>query len=244
MQDEHGLLNIHDLHNVGINALQLITSVFCMPVEMILRPFYGTRYFPPVVLFLSTMLMFFMPILSMGISMIPFVGHQAGMFDIASLAKLYFLLLFIHGIRTYLRMIHIEKEQFSWYEGQPLPFIPLIPGSRSFWRTRILIEPAFVFVTATVLGSLDIFQPSLTHYLQFLAFALAMKQFTHWYRSWEAQRDMLDAQNLGPTIGKFMENTATPEEISVIHIASFPQNSTPELHKAMATHIGGENAAD
>jgi hypothetical protein len=246
MQDgESGIFNIHDLHNAGINALNLFCSIFCMPVEMILRPFYGTRYFPPAVIFRSTMWVFFMPIFLMGISMIPFVGGQPppGMFDISSFAKLFFLLLFAHSIRTYVRMVHVEKEEFSWYEGQPLPFIPLIPGSASFWRTRILIEPAFVFVTATVLGSFYIFQSSLMHYLQFVAFALGMKQFTHWYKSWEIRRDLLDAQNLGPLISRFAEDKATKEDLTVIHLASFPKNAPPEIRNAMEMAKGGETHA-
>ena len=244
--EESGSFNVHNLQDVAINVVNLVCSVFCMPVEMIIRPRYSTRYFPPAVTFLCTILMFFLPLLWMGVNMIPFIGGHPppGLFDIASFAKIYFLLLLVHGIRTYLRMIHMEKEEFSWSEGPPLPFMHLIPGTSSLWRTRIFIEPAFVFVTASVLNVLGIFQSNLTTYLHFLALTLAMKQITHWYRTWEVRRDWLDQQNLAPLISRLVENTASQEDLAVIHLASFPKTASPELRKAAAIHIAKSYGGD
>ena len=241
---ESGLLNINNLQDTAMNVVNLFCSVICMPVEIILRPTYGTRYFPPAVVFLSAVLMLFLPLLSAASTavthMIPFMGAAqppSGMFDIGSLSKLFFLLSFIHGIRLYRLMIHMEKEKISSYEGPPLPFIPLIPGSQVFFLTRIFIEPVLVFVTATVANSFFIFQDGLTNYLHLAALALAMKQFAHWYRSFQLLRDILDARNTGPLIGKFLDNSATEEELAPIHLASFPKNTPSELRKAAAIHI-------
>jgi len=240
---ESGMFDINQLQDVAINAVCFFCSVLCMPVEIILRPKYGTRYFPPAVLFFAAVMMLFLPLISAATTavthMIPFMGAPPpqGMFDIGSLSKLFFLLSFIHSIRLYRRMIHMETEQFSWYEGPPLFFIQLIPGTKSFWFTRIAIEPALVFVTAMVLNTLFIFQSGLTHFLYLAALALAMKQFTHWYRSWELLRGILDSRNTGPLISKFIENTATEEDLSVIHLASFPKSTPPDLRKAAAVHV-------
>jgi len=241
---ESGPLNINNLQDVAINIVNLFCSIVCMPVEIILRPTYGTRYFPPAAVFLSAVLMLFLPLVLAATTavthMIPFMGAAPpppGMFDIGSLSKLYFLLSFIHGFRLYRRMVHMEKEQFSWYEGPPLPFMQLIPFSKSFWVTRIVIEPVLVFVIASVANSFYIFQDGLTNYLHLAALALAMKQFTHWYRSWQLLRDILDSRNTGPLIGKFLDNSATEEELAPIHLASFPKNTPPDLRKAAAVHI-------
>lgn len=236
---EEGNLSIHNLQDVGINILHLVCSVICMPVELVIRPFSGSRYYQPGVVFLSTILMLFLPIFSMGISMIPFIGGRppAGLFDIGSLSKLFFLLSFVHGIRIYRLMAHPEREEFSWYEGPPLFFIKLIPGSKSFWVTRMLIEPVLVFLTASVLSGLFIFQSGLATYLHVAAVALAFKQFTVWYRTWEMLRDILDSRNAGPLFSKLVENTATDEDRSVIYLASLQKNASPDLKKSAADQI-------
>ena len=236
-------LTLNNAQDVAINALHFFCSILCMPVEIVLRPTYGTRYFPPANVFLSTVLMLFLPLLSTAATavshLVPFVGGPppSGLFDITSFSKLYFLLSFVHGFRLYRRMFKPLTEEFSWYEGPPLPFIQLIPGSQSFWRTRILIEPGLLFATATLLGSFYIFQPGLTRYLQLAALALAMKQFAHWFRSWQMLRDILDSRNSGPLISKFIDDTATEEDLSVIHLAAFPKDTPPELRKAAAVHV-------
>jgi hypothetical protein len=199
----------------------------------------GIEYYPPGVVFLSTLLMLFLPLFSMGISMIPFIGGHPppGLFDLGSLSKLFFLLSFVHGIRIYRLMAHPEREEFSWYEGPPLFFIKLIPGSKSFWVTRLVIEPVFVFVTASVLGGLFIFQSGLVTFLHVSAIALAFKQFTVWYRTWEMLRDILDSRNAAPLFSKVVENTATDEDRSVIYLASLQRNASPDLKKSAAEQV-------
>jgi hypothetical protein len=142
-------MNIDQLQNLAINAVEGVCGIACRPVEMILRPWHGTRYFPVPVIFLSTMLMIFLPLMSAmatGITqMLPFAGFQPpiGLFGIGSFSKLYFVLSFIHGIRLWRLMLHMEKEAHSEYEGPPLFFLQLLPGSGSFWKTRILLGLGF-----------------------------------------------------------------------------------------------------
>jgi len=240
---ESGPMNITQLQNFAINAVETFCSVISMPVEQILRPWYGTRYFSVPVFFLSAVLMIVLPAFSAvatGVAqMVPFVHVMApaGLFDIGSLSKLFFLLSFLHGIRLYRRMVHMELEELSHFEGAPLPFIHLVPGSRSFWITRIAIEPALLFIAATLLANFYIIQPGLSAYLHFAALTLAMKNFIGWYRAWEFLRDTLDARNAGPLIAKLLENTATESDLARIHLASFPKNIAPELRQAAAVHI-------
>src|SRR6202034_4038128 len=93
----------------------------------------------------------------------------AGLFGVGSLSKLYFLLSFVHGFRLWRRILDMSREERSTYEGPPLPFFALLPKSDSFWFSRIVLEPVFVLVTATVLGRIFIFQSGLTLYLQIAA---------------------------------------------------------------------------
>jgi hypothetical protein len=125
-------------------------SIFTMPIEIILRPQYGTRYFPVPIVFLSAVLMFLLPLFSSAadgfVSLIPFHGavpRPPGMFGISSLSSLYFFLVFLHGFRIWRRMIHAGAGTHREYEGPALPFFNLIPSGGSFWFTRIVIEPLF-----------------------------------------------------------------------------------------------------
>ena len=180
---------IEQAQNIGINVVYTICSAFSRPVELFLRLQFGTRYFSLTTVFLSTMLMIILPVMSVVTEevqqILPFTHHRApiGLFGIGSMSKLYFLLSFIHGIRLWRLMVHMEKEKISTFEGPPLFFFQLLPKSSSFWFTRIVLEPAVVLIAATVLGRLFIFQAALMHYLQIAALMLAMKQLIEWHRA-------------------------------------------------------------
>ena len=238
-----GLLNINQLEYVALNVVENFCAILTRPVEMIIRPWHGSRYFTLPIIFFTNAMMIALPILSMlttsMASMIPFVRvpPPMGLFDIGSLAKLYFLLTLIHSVRIYRLMIHPEKEKHSQYEGQPLPFFQLLPKSNSFFFTRIVLEPALVFATTIVLGPMYIFTSGLATYLQFAAMALAMKEFISWYRSWLYIRDVMDQTYAGPIIAKLVQNKATQEDLAPLHIASFPENLPADLRNAAVAHI-------
>ena len=172
--------------------------------------------------------------------MIPFHGPvppPPGMFGISSLSSLYFFLVFLHGFRIWRRMIYMELEDHSEYEGPPLPFFHLIPGSGSFWFTRVVIEPLFVFIGTSVLEGMHIFQPGLGTYLHLAALMLAMKTFIAWYRTWEYVRKILDTKFGGHLIAKLVENKASESDLAPIHLAGLPKNISPEVRQTALAHI-------
>ncbi len=134
-------------------------------------------------------------------------------------------------------MIHMELEECSEFEGPPLPFFYLLPKGGSFWFTRIVLEPAFVLVTAMVLEHIYIIQSGVATYLEFAAFCLAMKNFIGWYKAWEFLRNLMDMRFAGPIVARLAENKATDEDLASIHIASFPKNLAPDIREAAVSHI-------
>ncbi len=238
-----GLFNINQLELVALNVVENFCAVVTRPVEIIIRPWHGSRYFTLAIIFFTNAMMIVLPILSVlmtsMVSMIPLVRvpPAMGLFGIGSLAKLYFLLTLIHGVRIYRLMIHPEKEKHSQYEGPPLPFFQLLPKSNSFWFTRIVLEPTLVFATAVVLGPMYIITSGLANYLQFAAMALAMKEFIGWYRSWLFIREPMDQAFAGPIIAKLVQNQATQEDLAPLHIASFPENLPADLRNSAVAHI-------
>jgi len=236
-------MNLEQMHETARNIVHNLCSIVSMPVEMILRPQYGTRYFPITVVFFSAMLMMLLPLLSATatgiVNMIPFshASMPVGLFSIGSLSSLYFFLSILHGIRQYRLMICMELEKNSEFEGPPLPIFRLIPGSGSFWFTRIVLEPVFVFVAASLLEHSFIIQSGLSAYLHLAALMLALKSFIAWHKAWEYVRKLLDLQYVGPIIAKLVQNKATPEELASAHLASFPKNISPEMRQATGIYI-------
>lgn len=237
----NSLLDMNNLQDSAMNIVYNFCSVVACPIEMALRPQYGSRYFSPVVMFFSALMMIFLPLLSGfadGIGQIaPFLRGPAplGLFGIATLSKLFFLGSMVHGWRIWRRMIHMDKEEHSQYEGPPLFIFRIIPGS--FWTVRIVYEPVFVFTLGLVLPNLFILQPSAAHYLEFAAAMLAMKQYVAWFLQWQFLRGLMDMRNTAPVIARFVDNTATDEDLATVHLASLPKNIPDDLRRKTATHI-------
>jgi hypothetical protein len=236
-------MSLEGFQKTSFNMMENSCGIVCMPIELILRPFYGTKYFPLTVSFFSTILMVFLPFMSATatavIGMIPF-HHAApvpGLFGLGAFSYLYFVLLTLHGVRIWWLMIHPEKEQWSTFEGPALPLFRVIPKSSSFWLTRIFYEPIFVCVLAFILEHTFIIQSGLATYLYFAAFALGMKEFCVWYRAWDYIRTMLDVRFVSPLIAKISRNEATEEDLAPVHMASLPKNLPSEIRTSLADHL-------
>jgi len=225
-----------------INTVYHLCSIVTMPVELALRPFHGTRCFPPIIMFFSAMMMIVIPtILSFAGAvghMIPFarVPVSLGLIGIWGLSKLFFLGCLVHGVRKWRLMLHMEREMNSVYEGPPLFFFALLPKA-SFWRIRIIYEPLFLFGLSVVLPNFFILEPSAAIFIEFSAFFLAMKNYTAWYMHWQFLRELMDMKFAGPIIAAMLENRETEEDLASIHMASFPKDLDPGIRKAFLTHI-------
>jgi hypothetical protein len=233
--------DINHYQDLMMNLVYNVCTIVTMPVEMALRPQYGSRYFPPVLLFFTAVMMMVLPLfasMAEGFGrMLPFVRFYGapGLYGIGTFSKLFFLGAFVHGLRIWRRMIHMELEKHSMYEGPPLPIFRILPGG--FWTVRIIYEPAFVFTLSLVLPNFFILQPSAAHYLMFAAIMLAMKQYVAWYMQWQFIRELMDMKFAGPIIAGLAENSSGDEELGCIHLASFPKDLPPEIRRAAASHL-------
>jgi hypothetical protein len=235
--------SIEQMQKTAMDVIETLCGIISMPVEMILRPFYGTRYFPIPVVFFTLLTMTFLPlvgsVVTSAANMIPFRGTHApvGLFDVGSFATLFFVMSFLQGFRLWRRMLHPETEQLSTWEGPAFPFFRLIPGGRSFFFTRIFLEPVFVFLTAFLLGHLFILQSSLTTYLYLAALSMGMKNYIVWYRSWEFMRSRMDIGFIAPLLAKAAKNEATDEELGSIHVVRLPKDTPADIRNAAFDRI-------
>jgi hypothetical protein len=233
--------DINHYQNTMMNLVYNVCSIVTLPLEMLLRPQYGTRYCPPTIQFFTSVMMTLLPVLS-GMAdsfshMLPFMGFTrlTGMFGIGTLSKLYFAGSFIQGFRIWRLMMSPQREKISHYEGAALPIFRVLPGS--FFTVRIIYEPLFVLVMTLVLQNFFILQDSAVHYLVIAAVMLAMKEYVAWFKSWEALRDIMDAANTGPIIAKIVDNTATDDEYAQIHVASLPKDLSNEFRQSTADRL-------
>jgi hypothetical protein len=236
-------LNINQLQDQMCNLVYNFCSIVTMPVEMALRPRYGSRYFSPLVLFFSAVMMIVVPVFfavtgAIG-GMIPFMrsAPPRGIIGMGDLSRYFFIGAFIHGIRIWRRMIHMEREQCSTHEGPPLPLFYLFPKGNSFWVCRIVWEPVFLILASIVLTNLLILQSSAATYLQVAAVALAMKQYVAWYQQWQYLRQIMDMRFTGPIIARLAENQATDKELAAAHLASFPKDLPSDVRRGAAQHL-------
>jgi hypothetical protein len=242
---------LEQIQNAALNFVSAICSIVAMPVEILIRWQYGTRYFPIPVVFFSAVMMLFLPLFSAAVDSISHIGlfrgivpPPAGMFGVGAFSSLYFFVSFLHGFRLWRRMVYMELEPHSLYEGPPLPFLLLVPGSRSFWFTRLVIEPALIFIAAGLLEHTLIIQSGLATYLRFAAIALGMKNFIGWYRAWEYLRNILDARVIGPCIRRLVEDKATDEDHSMLHLAKIPKSIPADIRQQTVSSIARARSAE
>ena len=57
-------LDINRLQDVAVNLVYNVCGIITMPVEMALRPHYGSRYFPPMMMLFSIIMMLLLPFLA------------------------------------------------------------------------------------------------------------------------------------------------------------------------------------
>lgn len=236
-------INVEHLQNNAMNLVELVCDAISQPVQILIRPFYGTRFVPVPVTFLAAAEMVLLPAFSATVQsighMIPFVNIPVpvGMFGLGSFAELYFAVSAVHGVRLWRRMIDMSREQHSQYEGPALFFFGLLPKGRNFYFTRIIWEPLFVALSSVALQDLFIIQSPLSLYLKFAALALMMKNFIGWFRAWEYMRQILDARIAAPVIARLAEGQASEAELEPLHLASIPQSIDPEIRKATIAQI-------
>ncbi len=238
------VMNTSALQNKARSIVYGFCSIFTMPVDVIIRPRYGTRYYQPFIPLFALATLFGLGGLteiatpfSSPLFMAARIQRPHELFDLSSFCHLFMLLLFVHGIRLYRLTIHMHLEKQSQWEGPALFFFQLIPGGKSPWKTRICLEPLFVVLTASLLHRLFIITSALESYLFFAAVCLALKSFLVWRVQKDFMRDILDMQNMAPIIADLAQDKATEKQLEPIHLASFPKDIPADTRRSTVAYM-------
>jgi hypothetical protein len=153
-----GEMNIYTMHETAMNVVYALASIVTMPVESFVRPWFGSTYYAPPIFFLALFMLIvasaFFGVATGLAGMIPGtnIREPAGIYSLGSITTLFLLAGFVHGCRIWRRMIRMELEENSTFEGPPLPIFALLPKGDSFWFVRLVYEPVLVAAIAIVLG--------------------------------------------------------------------------------------------
>lgn len=235
-------LDINNIQEVAMQMVHAFCTIVSMPIEYALRPFFGSQYFPAPLAFFSMLMMLLLPaffgITQTVVQMIPFVHvpPPTAPIGLGTLSKWFFIGCLLHGIRIWRRMLKMDSEQNSRFEGPALRFFTLLPRA-SFWMIRIAWEPAFVIVLASFLSRANILQGIAATYLEFAAFCLLVKNFISWHKCWRFFRDRLDIIYAGRIVAQMTGNRASQRDMDTIHMAAFPKDVAPDMKRSALAHM-------
>ncbi len=224
MSENQKPTSLQEFYQGGISLAHGVCGIVTTPVEYALRPFFGTRYFDPIQMMFTCLLMMLLPLLGGVTNFLPIGGGSysaRGYVGLGTLSFLFFASNLIHGPRLWRRIFHMELEQHSQFEGEALPVFAHLPLGNSFWAVRVLWEPLFVAVVAIALRLVTILDRPAMIYLLVCAAALAFKNYLSWYQSWLHLRTLMDAKFAGPLIAKAVSGKASEKELSQVHMAGF-----------------------
>jgi hypothetical protein len=203
---------------------------------MALRPTYGTRYFGPIEMICTCLLMTLLPLFSGIASLLPIPANDAyaptGWIGLGTISLLFWVGSAVHAPRLWRRIFHMELEDHSLFEGPALPFFEHLPKGHSFWFVRVVWEPVFVAVLAIALRLINLVDRPAMAFLLISAAMLACKNYLSWYQAWLHLRTMMDSKCIAPLLAKAVKGTATEKELAPIHMAGFATAAPPEVKAA------------
>lgn len=236
MSENQNSLSLQDVYQGGITILQNICGIVTNPIELALRPCYGTRYFDPVQQVFTCVLMILLPVLGGLTSLLPLPGNpdyaRPGVIGLGTLSLLFLAGSAAHAPRLWRRIFHMELEDHSRFEGPALPFFSHLPLGHSFWFVRVVWEPAFVAAAAIAMRLMSILDRPAMVFLLISAAMLACKNYLSWYQAWLHLRTMMDSKCVAPLLAKAVAGKATEKELAPIHMAGFVGVAPPEVKAA------------
>ncbi|HET6841376.1 MAG TPA: hypothetical protein VFK06_06770 [Candidatus Angelobacter sp.] len=227
--------SLQQKYEMGLRISQGVATIVTMPLEYALRPFFGTRYFDPIQTLFAWAFMAFLPVFGVMANQQMTAGGSPssdGLLGLGTLSAIFFASHLLHGPRTWRRMIQMEREGHSEFEGDALPFFALLPHGDRFWMVRLVYEPVFVVTVGIVLHLVTILDRPAMIYLVVAGIVLAFKNSMSWYQGWLHLRLLMDAKFAGPLMAKAAAGKATEKELAQVHMAGFPKSVPAEIRTA------------
>ena len=242
----HENASFQQMYEASLRFAENLCGIITTPIEYALRPQFGTRYFEPIQMIATVMLMLLLPLFGKVANMLPFgngFDQGGGYLGLGTFSLLFFIGSAIHAPRLWRRIFHMELEQHSRYEGETFSFFTHLPLGTNFWFVRVVWEPVLVALVAAALRFVLVIDRPAMIYLLVCALALLFKNYLSWYQSWVQRRNLMDTKFLGPLMAKAMAGKATERELAQVHMAGFAGTAPPEITAAAISQMASRMPA-
>lgn len=208
--------------NALLRSFREFLGIITIPAEMVFHPWFGSRYFNPLVVIGGFLLAYFMVFTPDMFSIKRYPG--------TTLPDVYLWFVYIafggHLIRIVRNIRNPLREEHSQWEGPSILPVRFLPFGNSWGIVRICYEPFLVWAFSVwLMFSLKV-HPLFGHYFFWMSVALLMKASLTWYESWSALRDFLDNAYNTKTLGQL--TTDLTKHASVGRYALSPFTQVPE----------------
>ena len=146
MSDNQKSTSLQEFYEGGIRLSHGVCGIVTTPVEYFLRPFFGTRYFDPVQMMFTCLLMMLLPLLTGFTNVVPVFGGGAysgrGYVGLGTLSLLFFASNLIHGPRLWRRIMPRARRRRRAILGATQPRLDSIfSTSRTPWPSSQYATP-------------------------------------------------------------------------------------------------------
>lgn len=235
------VMSAGDARQSTMSAVRLahgLASVFTLPVENVLRPNFGTRYFMPITWLVGLGIANAVNFICLLVSLARSGGTYLGIGPIGSTIVLlgFLALTLYHARRIWRLMNNMGQEYDSELPGPGLALFAVLPRGGDYLALRCIYEPAAVFVCVMVAALLQILNPFAALYYVFCGLALSLKGFCTWYLAWNHWRDIADRVHRAPTMEQFAMGVA-PDTATAPVTPPTPAFAAPALAPVMAFSV-------
>lgn len=198
---------------------------FCLPLEMVLRPRYGTRYFLLTSYAWSWGVMQSWLALSWVIrifrALAPGIPAETRPVDMGTVLLIFYALFVYHVIRLRRLVVNMNLEKDSEMENSGWKLLRYLPSGKLWTRQRMVYEPVICAAMTIGLYRAEILAFPATAFLLIGSISLSLKATMIYWQGWEFVRGGRDAMARTSVMRAFGKNPDdAPERIGDVVMES------------------------
>ena len=198
---------------------------FCLPLEMVLRPRYGTRYFLLTSYAWSWGILQGWVILSWLIrafrALAPGIPAETRPVDMGTLLILFYVLFIYHVIRLRRLVVNMNLEKDSEMENPGWKLLRYLPRGKLWTRQRMVYEPIICIAFAVGMYRSEILALPAAAFIMIGGVCLSLKATMIYWQGWEFVRIGRDAMARTEIMRSFGKNPDdAPERIGDVVMES------------------------
>lgn len=207
-----------------------ILTTWAIPVEMWVRPGFGSEYYNPIQVICSLMItqcVFGLSVLlRVGAHMIPEKWRPGScLIGMGVVLVLYYVTLAYHGWRVSKLMKNMDLEFDSQEDGDTIRAMQALPKGTNWVRARVWYEPSLIIVLSLTLWAVRLMDIYATLFLVFCAVSLWCKAALLTYEAWHYVRGKRNADARGKKLRGIFKGHQAPQTMAgrVLPVVTSPE---------------------